>query len=190
MSESVIVQLKSVDIKHTNGKRQFKAYGFPPACSAFALISAPVCHAGELVDHGLLFKLHLVMIELDMRIYPCPDNRRIKRLCDIIHRAKHQPPFLILRIGQAGNEDYRHIPGKFHVFQLLEKHKAVHLRHDHIQQNQGISPFYHSLQSFLRRMANRYPVILLQDRTQKFTLYRTVVNHQYSIHEISLISFL
>ena len=157
--EGVVIQLELVDVEHTDGEGQLEADGLPPAHQALLLVPAAVCHAGELIHHGLPPELHLVVVELDMGIHPGLDNHRAEGLGHVVHRPQQQPPLLVLDVRQAGQQDHRDKPGQLGALQLLQQGEAVHLGHHHVQQDQGKAPLLGGAQARLGGVAGGNVVI-------------------------------
>ena len=163
VSEGVVVQLELVDIEHTDGEGQVKPDRLVPAGRAAVLVPPPVGHAGELVDHGLLPELHLIMVELDMGIHPGLDDHRVEGLGHIVHRPQQQPLLLKLDIGEAGEQDHRDVPGQVGGLQFPQEGEAVHFRHDDIQKDQGKVPLLGGAEPLLRRVAGGQLVLAPED---------------------------
>ena len=83
MAEGVVIDLELVDIEHADGQGHPEADGFPPLGQALPLIAPAVGHAGELIHHGLLLELHLVVVELDVGIDTGLDDHGAEGLCSI-----------------------------------------------------------------------------------------------------------
>ena len=140
MAEGVVVHLEFVNVEHTDGEGNLQAGGLLPLGQAVEVVAAAVGNAGELVRHGLVLHLLAVLVQLDVGIHPGLDDQRVAGLADVVHRPQSQPPLLTLDVGEAGNQDDWNVPGDHLLLQLLQQHKTIHLRHDHVQQDQGIIP--------------------------------------------------
>ena len=156
--------------------------GLLPLRGAELVMPPPVGHAGELVGHGLGLYLLAVLIELDVGVHPGLDNQRVEGLYDIVHRPQGEAPLFVLDGSQAGNEDYRDVLGNQLLLQLFQQVKAVHIRHNHIQQNEGILPGAGLGQPVRRRVDSGYIIIIIQNGLQLGSLYNAVVNNQYLFH--------
>ena len=186
MAEGVVVDLELVNVEHTQGEGDLEAHSLLPLAGADAVVPPPVGHAGELVSHGLVLHLLAVLIELDMGLDPGLDNKRVEGLGDVVHGSQGQALLLMLNIGQAGDEDYGQVLGKDLLLQLFQQHEPVHLRHDHVQQDQGKIPRAGGVQSGLGRLYGSDVVVVLQNRFQLGGLYNAVVHNQYFFHVILL----
>ena len=58
-----------------------------------------------MIRHRLHFRIHTIMIQLDMRVDSRLNNQFVKRLGNIIDRPYDKPLLLILHIGKAGNQN-------------------------------------------------------------------------------------
>ena len=178
MAEGVIIDLKLVDVKHTQGDGLLEADGLLPLVVAVQVVAAPVGHPCHGVHHRLLFHLGAVAVELDMGVYPGPDDGGMVGLGDIVHRPQHQASLLILRVPQAGNENHRHVLGDDLLLHLPQQIKAVHTWHDYVQQHQRKILHTGMVQPRLGGVDHRNVVILLQNGAQHIGLDRAVVNNQ------------
>ncbi len=163
MAESVIVELEFVDIKHAHGEGEPEAHRFPPFGDAGALVAPAVGYAGQVVHQGLLLELRLIVVEMDVGIDPGLDDDRTEGLGHIIHRAQQQPPLLILLVGQAGQQDHGDVLGQLGGFQLPQGGKAVHVRHDDIQKDQGKAALLGSENALFGGVTDGYIVVIPQN---------------------------
>ena len=65
------------------------------------------------------------------------------------------------------------------LLQLLQKDKAVHPRHDHVQQHQVAFSLPDIFQPQFSGIGQHDLVIVLQNRPEPLRLYRAVINNQY-----------
>ena len=135
--------------------------GLLPLHYAETVVPAAVGDSGELVGHRLGFHLLAVLVELNVGVDPGLDNQRVERLGNIVHRPQHKPPLLVLDGGEAGDQNHGEMLGEYLLLELLQQHEAVHFRHDHIQQNQGVVPSGGLGQSLRRRLHGGNVVFVL-----------------------------
>ena len=121
-----------------------------------------------------------------MALHPGVYDHRAEGFGDIVHRAGQQSLLLVLDIRETGNQNHRDILRDFRGLQLLEDHKAIHVRHNDIQKHQGELPVPGRLQAIPAGLADYDFKFVAQDGAQIFALHNTVVDHQYFVHNRSL----
>ena len=184
VAEGVVIDLELVNIEHAQGEGLSETDSVLPSGGALRLVAPAVGHAGELIHQGLLLELVLIAVELDVGVDPGLDDHRAEGLGDIVHRPQQEPPLLVLNVGQAGDHDDGDVPGQVRGFQLPDQGEPVHVRHHHVQQDQGIAPLLGGAEPVRCGLAHGDLVIVFQDRVKKLDLYGAVVNDQYPIHEV------
>ena len=96
-----------------------------------------------------------------MGIDPRLNNDGAEGLGHIVHGAQQQPPLLILLLRQAGQQDNRHMPGQLGAFQLPQDGKPVHIRHNDVQEDEGVAPLLGGLQALPGGIADGHIVVIL-----------------------------
>ena len=67
--------------------------------------------------------------------------------------------------------------GQLGGLQLPQDGKAVHVRHDNVQKDQGEAAVLGGQEALLGGVADRYVVVIPEDGAQKFGLNGAVVDH-------------
>lgn len=185
MAKGVVVNLEFINIKHADGEWNPQTGGLLPFQGAVVVVPPPVGHPGKLVRHRLKLRLLSVLIQLDMGVYPGPDNQGMEGFYDIVHRPQGEPPLFMLDGGQAGDQDNGNPPGNHLILKLFQQVEAVHIRHDYIQQNERKISGAGLGQSIRRCVDSGDIIAVLQNGLQLGSLYKAVINNQYLFHIFS-----
>ena len=182
MPEGVVVDFELVDVHHADGEGDVQPHGVLPPLQADGVVVPPVCHAGELVQGGLPLDLGAVLIQLDVGVDPGLDHQGVEGLGDIVHSPQGQPALLVLKIGEACDENDGDVLGGGVLLQQRQHLKAVDAGHNHVQKDQRVVAALGVVQPALGGV-NRGDIIgVIQNRLQKISLNRAVVDNQNSLH--------
>lgn len=110
---------------------------------------------------------------------------RVKRLSDVVHRPQGKAFLLVAHVGQASDQDYRHVPHHRARLQRLEHLESVQLRHDHVQQDQGGLYLLRPVDPRHAVHADLHLILRLQDSLETVCLHQAVVNNQYLFQQNS-----
>ncbi len=117
--------------------------------------------------------------KLQMIADPRQDNRRRDTLVQKVLGAEVQPEFLVDRIFQPGQEDHRNIARQRIGLQFAADLESIHLRHDHIEQNDIDRQATHQIKR-LRTAGGKTDVIFfIQDIGQPFDVGQHIVDDQH-----------
>ena len=164
VAKGVVVQFEFVDIEYADSEGQSQSAGFPPFCHAVFLVAPPVGDAGELVYHGLLHEMHLVVEELDMGVGPCFYGDGAEGLGDVVHCSQSETPLLMLYIRESGNQNYGNVFRNHGFLKSAQQGETIHFRHDDVEKNQGKMAGFRKIQAVLTFLACSHLIILFQYR--------------------------
>jgi hypothetical protein len=87
-------------------------------------------------DGVLVFQPVARLLGFELRAHPGQHQDRLDRLGDVIGRAQQQASFLVVDVGQGGQEDHRDVCGGGVFVQASQYFVAVHAGHHHVEQHQ------------------------------------------------------